>query len=77
MNVLSESKKILEEFRVSGHFEHDFLRINSCYLVAKKEIVGVKNHFVVMKNGERLLISRPRMAEVLATLKKEGKGEQE
>ncbi len=56
---------------------HDFLRINSCYLVAKKEIVGVKNHFVVMKNGERLLISRPRMAEVLATLKKEGKGEQE
>ena len=54
----------------------DFLRINSCYLVAKKEIVGMMNHFVVLKNGERLLVSRPRMAEISAILKGEGKGEE-
>ena len=53
---------------------YGFLRINSCYLVAKKEIVGMKSHFVVLKNGERLLVSRPRMSEVVATLKQEGKG---
>ncbi|MBQ4255352.1 MAG: response regulator transcription factor [Bacilli bacterium] len=52
-----------------------FLRINSCYLVAKKEIVGMKNHFVILKNGERLLVSRPRMQEVTSILKNEGKTE--
>ncbi|MCR5490570.1 MAG: LytTR family DNA-binding domain-containing protein [Bacilli bacterium] len=52
-----------------------FLRINSCYLVAKKEIIGIKNHFVVLRNGERLLISRPRLSDVIATLKAEGKDE--
>lgn len=41
-----------------------FLRINSCYLVAKREIVGVESRFVVLHNGERLLISRPRLAAV-------------
>ena len=48
---------------------HGFLRINSCYLVAVKEIVGVENHFAVLSNGERLLISRPRMSAVLSALK--------
>ncbi|MCR5078566.1 MAG: LytTR family DNA-binding domain-containing protein [Bacilli bacterium] len=51
----------------------DFLRINSCYLVSKKEIVGMANHFVILQNGERLLVSRPRLAEVAATLREEGK----
>jgi len=51
---------------------YDFLRINSCYLVAKKEIIGMKNHFVVLTNGERLLVSRPRMSDVLNALKDKG-----
>lgn len=45
-----------------------FLRINSCYLVARKEIVGVENRFVVLRNGERLLISRPRLSAVAQEL---------
>lgn len=63
---MKEAEKELEMFH--------FLRINSCYLVAKKAIVGIENHFVILENGERLLISRPRLAAVTAELssKKEG-----
>ena len=50
----------------------DFIRINSCYLVAKNAIVGMENHFVILKNGERLLVSRPRFAAVSSYIKGEG-----
>lgn len=47
----------------------DFLRINSCYLVARKEIQGLENRFVILKNGERLLVSRPRLSSVMEYLR--------
>ena len=54
---------------------HSFIRINSCYLVAQKEIVGMEEHFVVLRNGERLLVSRPRLSSVLSLLKDKAGGE--
>lgn len=50
---MKEAEESLKDF--------DFLRINSCYLVAMREVVGMENHFVILQNGERLLISRPRI----------------
>ena len=49
--------------------EEDFIRINSCYLVAKSAITGMESHFVILKNGERLLVSRPRFAAVNAFIR--------
>ena len=62
---MRETERELQEF--------SFLRINSCYLVATKEIVGMENHFLILRNGERLLVSRPRLQAVTAFLKNEGK----
>ena len=52
--------------------EFSFLRINSCYLVATKEIVGLESHFVVLRGGEKLLVSRPHLKDVTAFLKNKG-----
>lgn len=49
--------------------EAQFLRINSCYVVALNQIVGAEQRFAILKNGERLLISRPRMSHVMAIIK--------
>ena len=59
--AMKEAEKTLEN--------EGFLRINSCYLVSKRFISGVEGHFVILKNGERLLISRPRISAVNAALK--------
>lgn len=51
-----------------------FLRINSCYLVATKRIEAMEGHFVVLNNGERLLVSRPRLQTVTQFLR-QGQGD--
>lgn len=46
-----------------------FIRINSCYLVDKNQIVGAEQRFAILKNGERLLISRPRISQIMSLIK--------
>jgi len=49
--------------------EDDFIRINSCYLVKKSQIVGIEQRFAILKNDERLLVSRSRISQIMTLIK--------
>lgn len=61
--VASGTMKSIEESMV----QMDFSRINKCYLVNLEHVDAVKDKYAVV-NGEKLLISRPRLKQFMQEL---------